>query len=135
MSNKELFQIVKELKLPVGKYALFGSAPLGVRGLRECHDIDIVVMEDLWNDYSSKNGWEVKKHSDGTSYLVNGSIELWKDWGPGQWDINRLIKEAEVIDELPFVKLEYVVEWKKLYGRDKDFKDVETIEKFLRTQK
>ena len=51
------------------------------------------------------------------------------------WDIKQLIKEAEIIDSLPFVKLKYVIEWKKQNNRKKDLKDIETIEKFLRTQK
>jgi len=42
-----------------------------------------------------------------------------------------LIDDAEIIDGLPFVKLEYVVKYKKQDGREKDLKDIETIEKFL----
>ncbi|KKS44538.1 hypothetical protein A2567_02580 [Candidatus Azambacteria bacterium RIFOXYD1_FULL_42_11] len=135
MSNNDLFQKVKELKLPIGKYALFGSAPLGIRGLKDCHDIDIIVTEDLWNEYQDKENWETKKFNNGTLYLANGGVELWKDWGPGRWDIERLIREAEIIDKLPFVRLEKVLEWKKQNGREKDLRDIETIEKFLRMQK
>lgn len=134
MSNNDLFQRVKELKLPIGKYALFGSAPIGIRGFKDCHDINIVVTEDLWNEYKNKN-WEIRVMPYGSQYLWNDEIELWKDWEPGQWDIKRLIREAEIIDGLPFVKLEYVIEWKKQNGREKDLKDIETIENFLRTQK
>lgn len=135
MGNNKLFQRVKELKLPLGKYALFGSAPLGVRGLKDCHDVDIIVTEDLWNEYKDKGNWETKKFNDRTLYLANGDVELWKDWGPGQWDVKQLIREAEIIDELPFVKLERALEWKRLNAREKDLKDIETIKKFLRTQK
>jgi len=134
ISNNKLFQRVKELKLPMGKYVLFGSAPLGIRGLKDCHDIDIVVTEDLWNEYKNK-GWKIKIMPHGSQYLKNNEIELWRDWKPGQWDIERLIKEAEIISELPFVKLEYIIEWKKLNGREKDLKDIEVAEQFLRTQK
>jgi hypothetical protein len=133
MSNKDLFQIVKELKLPVGKYALFGSAPLGIRELKDCHDIDIIVTEDLWNEYKNKN-WEIKIMPYGSQYLCDGEIELWKDWYPGKWNIQELVDEAEMIDELPFVRLERVLEWKKLSGREKDLKDIEIIEKFSQTQ-
>ena len=123
------------MKLPIGKYALFGSAPLGIRGLRGCHDIDIIVTEDLWNEFSKKN-WDLKFSSFGNPFLCNGDIELGKDWWkPGLWDITKLIGEADIIDGLPFVKLERVLEWKRLMGREKDFKDIEIIEKFLRAQK
>lgn len=106
MSNNDLFHRVKELKLPVGKYALFGSAPLGIRGMKDCHDIDVIVTEDLWNEFKDRENWKTKKFNDRFLYLVNDSVELWKDWGPGQWNIGQLIQEAEIIDGLPFVKLE-----------------------------
>ncbi len=134
MSNRDLFQRVKELGLPIGKYALFGSAPLGIRELRDCRDVDIVVTKDLWNKYKKKN-WEMKTMPHGSQYLYNDKIELWKDWGPGRWNVQKLINEAEIIDELPFVKLKYVVEWKKQNGREKDLKDIKTAEKLLRSQK
>ena len=131
MSNKDLLQRVQELKLPIGRYALFGSAPLGIRGLKNCHDIDIIVTEDLWNEYK-KRDWEIKMMPQGSQYLWNDEIELWKDWKHGQWNIRQLIGEAEIIDELPFVKLERVLEWKRQNGREKDLEDVETVERFLR---
>lgn len=133
MSNHDLFQKVKELNLPMGKYALFGSAPLGIRGLRECHDIDIVVTEDLWREYESKD-WETRTTPRGRRCLWSDGIEMWKDWRPGQWDIGKLIAEEEIIDGLPFVRLERVLEWKRLYGREKDLRDIEAIEKSLRVQ-
>lgn len=134
LNNNNLFQKVKELNLPAGKYALFGSAPIGIREIRKCRDIDIIVTEDLWDEYKNKN-WKVKVMPYGSQYLFNDKIELWKDWKPGEWDERKLIKEAEIIDGLPFVKLKEVIRWKKIKGRKKDLKDVEMIEKFLRTRK
>ena len=135
ISNKKLFQKVKELDLPLGRYALFGSAPMGVRGLKECQDIDIIVNKELWDKFSKKLEWEKKKSIDsGSEYLQNNDIELWKDWKAGArvWDIENLISEAEIIDDLPFVKLERVLEWKKSNGRNKDIKDLKIIKIFTR---
>lgn len=137
MTNKDLFQKVKDLKLPVGKYALFGSAPLGIRGLRDCRDIDIIVVEDLW-DECKKNNWELGTTSYDIQCLCNDEndeIELWKDCKPGNWDIKKLIEDAEIIDGLPFVRLERVLEYKKLRVKEKDLKDIKIIEKFLQIQK
>jgi len=133
MQNDNLFKKVKELNLPMGKYALFGSAPMGIRGHKDCADIDIIVTEDLWNEYVDKN-WEIRTMPHGSQYLCNDKIELWKDWRPGQWNIEQLIKEAEVINGLPFVKLGKVLEWKKMIVREKDLEDIKIIEKFLQSK-
>jgi hypothetical protein len=136
MGNKDLFQQLKELKLPSGKYAVFGSGPMCIRGWKDCsHDLDIIVTKDVWDEYLGKEGWEVRTMHQGSEYLWNDDLELWKDWGPGQWNIKKLIERAERIDDLPFVRLETVIEWKKLNAREKDLKDIEIIEKFLRSEK
>jgi hypothetical protein len=132
MSNDVLFRKVRDLHLPEGKYAIFGSGPMGVRGIRECHDIDMVVTEDLW-DVMNDSGWEVRPKSDGSPRLLKDEIEVWNSWKPGEWDVDQLIRDAEVIDGLPFVTLESVLKWKRLLGREKDIRDIEMIEKFLRT--
>jgi hypothetical protein len=132
MSNKELFQKAKDLQLPIGQYALFGSTPLGVRNLRDCHDVDIIVTEDLWNKFKNEN-WEIITVNDGVQKLSKDDIEILKNWYPGEWDIKKLIEEAEIIDELPFVKLKEVLKWKKLFNREKDQKDIKIIEEFLKT--
>lgn len=137
MTNKELFQKVKNLNLPIGEYALFGSTPMGIRGLRDCYDVDIIVTEKLWNEYRNKPEWTLKKSEEPDKYsdgLRNDNIELWKDWWP-EWDIKKLIQEAEIIDDLPFVKLEEVLKWKKYVAREKDLQDVKIIENFLNKKK
>lgn len=136
MSNKDLFQKVREMRLPIGKYALFSSAPMGIRELKECSDIDLIVFEDLWQKYKNKLGWEYRITENGVEYIESddGVIKIWHDWRPWHQDIALFIKNAEIIDGLPFVRLEYVLEWKKKFGREKDLKDIEIIEKFLRTQ-
>lgn len=133
MNNSDLFQEVKDLKLPMGKFALFGSAPLGIRGLRECHDIDLLVADELWNE-KIKEGWEIKTTGFGNEYLCKGNVEMGKDWGLEGWNVSKLIADAEVIDGLPFVRLESVLKWKKMRGREKDLKDIEMVENYLRTQ-
>lgn len=130
----DLFTKVKNLELPVGKYAIFGSGPMVVRGLREGKDVDIIVTEDVFEDYKTRPGWQVKKFDYDTDYLDNGGVELWDEWGPGDWDINKLIRKAEIVDGLPFVELEEVLKWKEINGRQKDLEDVKLIKDYLTTK-
>ena len=46
---KELLKKVKELNLPQNQYAIFGSGPLAIRGIRDSNDIDLIVKKKLWN--------------------------------------------------------------------------------------
>ena len=128
---QELFKKLKELNLQKGKYAVFGSGPMGIRRLREIGDLDVIVTKDYFNELRNEEGWELKKE-EFCDYLEKNGVELYCEWGPGDWDINKLIQEAEIIDDLPFVKLEEVLKWKKLKGRDKDAKDIELIENYLK---
>lgn len=130
---KTLFHRLKDLGLPKGKYAIFGSGPLLVRGLIQPHDLDIIVTKDVFEESQERPGWILKKAPSGSPYLDAGiKIELWRDWRPGIWDIGKLIREAETIDGLPFVSLESVLVWKKLHGRTKDQKHIKLINEYLK---
>lgn len=133
----QMLQDLKSLNLPFGRFALFGSAPICVRGLRECgHDLDLIVTEGLWDEHSKKEEWEKNINEYGIEYLKlrGNEIELYKTWYPGEWDLSKIISESETIDGLPFVRLHTVREWKKAFGREKDKKDIALIDEFLAKQ-
>ncbi len=52
--------------------------------------------------------------------LFGGEITLGSTWSVGEVDTGHLIDTAEVIDGLPFVRLEHVVDYKRLANRPKD---------------
>lgn len=117
---------LKALNLPQGSYAIFGSGPLAVRGIRDAKDLDIVVRKDVWDELAEK----YPKNEKGNGLQI-GDIEAFDSWSPWFEDPNMLIDTAEIIDGLPFVRLEHVVSWKKAMGREKDLNDLQLIEKFL----
>lgn len=123
--NQRKFEELKNINLPAGNFAVFGSGPMCVRGLRECRDLDVVVTEKVFNEYLRNSDWELKERNN-SKYLKNKNfeIELWKDWVLGDYNIRELIKDSEVINGMPFVKLEYVLKWKKINNREKDLKDI-----------
>jgi hypothetical protein len=116
---------LKSLNLPAGKYAIFGSGPLAIRNLRDNDDVDLIVKQDLWKEL-------LKDHelsANGKSIKI-GHIEIFHDWPPFE-DSDSLIDDAEIIEDLPFVKLNYVVRWKNTRKSEKDLNDLKLIEKFL----
>jgi len=136
--NNKLFKVIKKLKFPRGKYALFGSTPIGIRNLRIIGDIDIIVTKDIFKNLKNDDDWTLKtstsSKSDYLEKIINGiKIQIWKDWHPGKWDIKKLIKNSEIIKELPFVSLKNMIKWKKMKAREKDLRDVKIAEKFLKS--
>lgn len=133
MTNfQKLLEQLKEAGLPAGKWAVFGSGPMAVRGLKDPHDLDIIVTEDVYGKFKSKPNWD-EKQATFDNYLESkeSGVELWHNWRPGEWDIKELIQNSEIINGIRYVSLENVLKWKKLMGRKKDIKDIKTIEKFI----
>ena len=62
--------------------------------------------------------------------LKIGNIEIYKDWPFLTDKIEEMIDSAEIIQGAPFVRLKYVLEWKRKSKRKKDLKDVQLIEKY-----
>lgn len=100
---------------------------MAVRGLRENHDIDLIVKPDLWNSlcltYPSKSA---KK-------LHCGHLEIFRDWCPWFENSAQLIDDADIFNEIRFVKLDCVLQWKKAMNRPKDLEDIRIIENYLKT--
>lgn len=128
-----LFDELKKLSLPEGEWAVFGSGPMWVRGIRESSDIDVIARGAAW-DWARANGKTGVKEGSGLECVsfCDGDIEVYRAWYPGEWDIDALIDTAEMIDGIPFVRLEHVVAWKNVMGREKDAKDLALIEEYLK---
>lgn len=132
LPNHPLFEELKKIGLPDGDYAIFGSGPLWVRGIRESNDLDIIARGSAWEWAKGNGNFGMKEecHLE-CVHFADGNIEIYRDWAPGEWDIDRLIDTAEIIEGIPFVRLEHVIEWKKQKSREKDMRDLILIEGYL----
>jgi len=126
MDIDRLLKKVKELRLPSGEYAVFGSAVLAVRGLREAPNIDLIVSDRLWQKLLDE------RQPDEEGFIRYGVVKISNWWfAPTRKDIPTMIAEAEEIEGLPFARIEEVLAYKKDLSREKDKNDVEIIEKYL----
>jgi len=132
---KSLVRELKKFDLPSDQFAIFGSGPAGVRGLlsRKISDLDLIVTKALWEKLSSQYPTKKGKWRDRKIDLAK-DIEVWEDllsfYKPGEAE--RMIKEADVIDGIRYVKLEAVVSLKKFLNRPKDRRDIKAIEGYLK---
>jgi hypothetical protein len=126
---------LKALNLPAGQYAIFGSGPLAIRNLRDAGDIDIIVLPKLWDKLAKKYPLHHKGTVKGSvTSMAVGNIEIYKDWLNLTPIVPELIETAETINDLPFVQLKYVIEWKTYMGRDKDKNDLKLIDEYYKSQ-
>lgn len=126
-------QKIKDLNLPSGKFAVFGSGPIAVRKIRDANDVDMIVTAELFEELKKNPDWHfihLEKEGRITEKLVKDEFELYRDWYPGEWDINKLISESEMIEGVPFVRLSDVIKYKEIRGWEKDKKDLELIKDF-----
>jgi len=85
------------------------------------------VHRELFDALRLSPDWTYERKASGSECLHQGDIEIFDTWAPEAWDVAKLIAEAEMIEGLPFVKLEEVKRWKNLRFSDKDKKDLELI--------
>lgn len=121
---------VKDLNLPGGKYAVFGSGPLVVRGIRESSDIAIIVTTEFFKELGQDPAWTKDQIRDHHPVLRKENVEIFCTWAPGAWDVEELIKHAEMIGDIPYVRLDAVIEWKMLRNEFKDREDLALIEAY-----
>lgn len=126
MKFKQVLKEFKKLNLPEASYVIYGSGPLGVRGIREIHDLDVVVNDNLYQQLLEKYPETEKK------FIKIGNIEIIPARNSLINNLEDVITRADVINGLRFVKLEDLLVWKKKMGRQKDFKDIKLIENYLK---
>jgi len=118
-------QELDELNLPKKDYAITGSGPLAIRGLRKANDVDVVVRQALWKSLLKKFVPYDEKH------IRVGNIEMWGDFINLTHRLDDVIDSSETIDGYPFVTLQDTLSWKMFLNREKDQKDIMMIKKLL----
>jgi hypothetical protein len=116
---KLLFDRLRALGLTPGEHAVFGSGPIAVRGLIDSvRDLDVIVLGQTWQQV--KDLGEVVMQGDDETVDMGNGLTFGRSWRYGAFDIEKLIDDAEIIDGLPFVRLDAVIEFKKIADRPND---------------
>ncbi len=124
---------VKDLNLPVGKYTVVGGGALAARGLREANDIDLLLNEDLY-DQLKNEGWEEKEKRTGYYHLYKGKAEAAKNFlhiEGCKLDPEDVIKNSDILEEVPVMNLADSMKLKQIMGREKDLLDIELMKSYL----
>jgi hypothetical protein len=134
LGNKLIHYLV-DLDLDPKDFVIFGSGPMLAHGIRkDIHDLDIVARgKALRQVKAHKDSKRMKGTITGNVVwsFLDGRIQFSRQWIYNLWTTDELIDNAEIIADLPFAPLAYVIAYKKRRGWPKDRIDVLDIERRL----
>lgn len=143
--------ILQDLDLPRGQYAIAGSGALVLRNIKRTKpmgDLDIFLATRPWISMASNtpsNGFAIfttdpndrKRRSD-PPYLFQTfyglEVNIFSEWrkrGIGDINVAQWIYAAEEVDGWPAIRLDFLLDWKRSVGRDKDRDDIVVLERVL----
>lgn len=127
----DIFQEIKSLHLPKGKYIVGGGAALECYGIRKATDIDIAVTRDVYKKLRSE-GWK-ERVVNGNKGLVKGRVDLAIGYMCGNKKISTsvLTRAKKIIKGIPVMNIKQIVKIKKTLNRKKDQKDLKLVSAFL----
>ena len=99
------------------------GAAMVLHGVREfTHDIDIGCEHDV-AEALIRSGCRTSRFPDGgVKIQFDDVIEVYENWSRG---------EVVMIDSLPVLSLRSIIDIKRTLGREKDFRDIELIERYM----
>lgn len=133
-----IFERVSALNFPLGSYVVVGGGSLEARGLRAAADVDIVVTS-IFFEKLIQQGWLLDKEYEkkwGTKRLKKGDVEIHPQIMAGRngevvISAEQVIRDADIIQGLPFQDLPSLLRCKREAEREKDARDVILIEGYL----
>lgn len=150
MTERErVVRICRELGLPANQYVVNGSGSMIMQGVerhRPMGDLDIFCSTRLWFELLTEfSGWKLDTPSPHDKTARCGPPILTKDMfglrvdicfdsdrrSLGTFNPSLCMHNAEFVQGVPCVPLEFVLAWKNEVGRSKDLEDIETLKKVL----
>ena len=123
------FRLLRDLKLPASDYVIFGSAPIYIHSLRRAiDDLDIVARRLAWKIVTSLGRPTSAPSGNGTMIeLYDGRLQFFDRWISPDWDVDKLIDQADMINGFPFAQLEQVYRSKLQSNRLGDQEDLQAL--------
>ena len=134
----DIFKEIHKLNFPPKTYIVVGSGSLAVLGIKDLHDIDLVVLPELFEKCKAA-GWEqipwTYQEKLGQVFLRKNFVELYLDVNSGEVapTFAELVSRAFEVNGVLFISLNDVLKFKKAYGKmnPKHLVDIVSIEKYL----
>lgn len=128
-----IIEKIKVLNFPLDQYVVIGSGIMSALGIRDARDIDISVLPELHKKLCNDSEWKQEERYQ-KIFLTKEGIEInpelsWEDYPT---TTQEAVRTATIIDGIPFLNLDELKKFKRALGREKDFKDIELIDDYLK---
>lgn len=113
---------------------VIGSGILGALGIRTPRDLDVVIDAESFAGLALMPHYRVQATPRGLCCQAQDDVEIWDRWTdpttrePRFYD--DLLPDSVIIDGVRFMSLDYVRQWKKSRGREKDKRDLALIDAY-----
>jgi hypothetical protein len=124
-----LLVALRDLELPAGDYAVFGSAPLAMAGIiDDVGDLDVLCRGAAWEAVSQlAPAMELPEHGVSVVSLLDGALTFGTTWAIGDIDPDAVIDGAVSVDGLSVARVEDVIAYKSASMRPKDVAHLEAV--------
>lgn len=123
--------MMKRLRLPKSDYVVIGGGVLEALHLRGTQDVDVVVSDEVYREYKDTHHWQEYNQDNGKKILSHNGYNLMHSWMGA--NIRSLRKRAFMVDGIPMMSINQLIESKRRLGRKKDLSDITLLEAYQRT--
>lgn len=127
MKNANVFEKIKDLNIPYGKYVVVGGVTLVAHGIREWNDdidIDLAVSPEIFEDFANRGWLQIQEPT--KTVMRHGVYDM--GVGFGEWSLDELLADALIIEGIPFINLNKLAAWKRQRNLPRDRHHIEIIE-------
>jgi hypothetical protein len=143
--SNRIFEILEKNKMSKDDCIVLGSAILEVKNIRKAGDLDLLVREEIFEDFKKNNvTWEyklkIKDNGAKREILKGDGLDLKKAfWISNEdyeyitdFDLYKKFIEVENIDGWTFTSLRTLLSAKSQTRREKDLEDCKLIKEYLK---
>lgn len=123
---------IHALDLPTDEYVVISGTALELMGVRETHNVDMVVSKNVYSQLRAKN-WKEYVQDDGKKVLSRYGYKVMTQWMGHT--LSALRKSQHMIDGIPVMGVDDLIECKQRLGRKKDIEDIKLIKKLRKEGK
>ena len=124
MNKNDIINRLEDLNFDKSGYWVLVGSAMVLHGIRpETHDIDLGCSK-VFADELEMQGYPTKVMPDGTRRIAYAeNVEIFEEW---------IFDRVTLVDGIPVISLNGLLEIKRSLGREKDLRDIQMIEEFLK---